>query len=150
MKIFITNCVWLLLLFIVGCATIRKEKWRDIDRRIVELSQTTQTLEKKIDGLSRSISLLISDGNEVHNELEDTKNRCKDNRQKIEDIETSIKNLDDHIETLETDHKAAEEKINKRIDDIEKAEIELSNRLELMKLDMKEHGKDKTVPPSLP
>lgn len=150
MRRYLTNYAWLPLIFLVGCGTISQEKWRDIDRRIVELSQTTQTLEKKIDDLSRSISLIVFDGNELHNELDDTKTSCKDNRQKIEDVEISIKNLDGRIESLEIDHKAAEEKTNKRIDDIVKAEIELSNRLELMKLDMKGQEKEKTASPSPP
>lgn len=150
MRIYIINLVWLSLIFLAGCATFSQKKWREIDRRIVELSQTTHTLGKKIDDLSRSVSLLVSDGNELHNELDNTKITCKDNRQKVEDVEIVIRNLNGQLESLETDFKAAVEEINKRIDAIEKAEIELSDRSENLRLDMKGEEKENTISPSLP
>lgn len=150
MRRYVVNYAWLPIIFLIGCSATSTERWRDIDRRIVELSQTTQTLGKKIDDLSRSISLIVLDGNELHNEMDDGKTGSKDIQQKVEGIETALKNLDDRIGSLETNHKSIEEGINKRIADIEKAEFELSNRLEVMTLNTKEGGKEKTVSPSLP
>ena len=150
MKKYVINYAWLPMIFLIGCSTTSTERWRDIDRRVVELSKTTQSLESKIDDLSRSISLIVLDGNGLHNEMDDVKTSSKDIQQKIEGVEIVIKNLDDHIGSLETNYKDIEEGINKRIDDIQKAEIELSNRLEIMKLDIKEGGKEKTASPSLP
>ncbi|KXK25482.1 MAG: hypothetical protein UZ01_03285, partial [Candidatus Brocadia sinica] len=110
MRRYLLNYAWLLLIFLVGCSTISQEKCRDIDRRIVKLSQTTQTLGKKIDDLSRSISLLVLDGNGLHNEMDDLKTYSKNIQQKTEDVGIVIKNLDGRIESLETNHKTTGEK----------------------------------------
>ncbi len=150
MRRYTTNYTWLLLIFLVGCSTISQEKVRDIDRKIGELSQASQTLEKKIDDLSRSVSLLVSDGNELHNELDVTKTTCKDNQQKIEDVAIVIKNIDNRIECMGADFKAAGEEMDKRLDGLEKDEIELSNRLEIMKFDMRGADREKTASPALP
>ena len=36
------------MIFLFGCSTIPNERLKDIDRRIVEISMATQTLEKEI------------------------------------------------------------------------------------------------------
>ncbi len=148
MKRYAINYTWLPILFLTGCVSTSTERWRDIDRRVVELSKTTQSLERKIDDLSRSISLIVLDGNELHNEMYDVKTSSKDIQKKIEGVETELTHVNNHIGILETTYKDMEKGINKRIDDIQKAEIELSNRLEIMKLDIKEGGKEGTA--SLP
>ncbi len=68
---------------------------KDIDHRIVEIFAATQMLGKKIDDLSKSISLLVKDGNGLHNELEDVKTHSKDIQQNFEKMEMSVKNLND-------------------------------------------------------
>ncbi|HHT9115395.1 MAG TPA: hypothetical protein ACFYEL_02890, partial [Candidatus Wunengus californicus] len=120
------------------------------DRRVAEISKTTQTLEKRLDDLSRSISIIVNDGNGLHNEMDDIKSHNNYIQQKIKEIETVIKNLDEHVRGLEANYKTNGENLNKRIDDIQKAEIELSNRLEMMKLGIKEEVKEKTVSPTTP
>lgn len=141
---------FLLPILFFGCSTTSSERLKDTDRRVVEISKTTQTLEKRLDDLSRSISLIVNDGNGIHNDMDDIKNCNNDIQQKIKEIETIIKNLDEHVCGLEANYKTTGEDLNKRIDDIQKAEIELSNRLEMMKLGIKEEVKEKTVSPATP
>ena len=51
---------------------------------------------------------------------------------------------------METNYKTIDEDFKKRMDDIQKAEIDLSNRLEMMKLGIKEEVKDKAASPTAP
>jgi chromosome segregation ATPase len=141
---------FLLPILFFGCSTTSSERLKDTDRRVVEISKTTQTLEKRLDDLSRSISLIVNDGNGLHNDMDDIKNCNNDIQQKIKEIETIIKNLDEHVCGLDANYKTTGEDLNKRIDDIQKAEIELSNRLETMKLGIKEEVKEKTASPTTP
>lgn len=143
-------CILLLPIFLFGCSTTSSERLAVTDRRVAEISKTTQTLEKRLDDLSRSISLIVNDGNGLHNDMDDIKNCNNDIQQKIKEIETVIKNLDEHVCGLKANYKTTEEDFNKRIDDIQKAEIELSNRLETMKLGIKEEVKEKTASPTTP
>ena len=141
---------FLLPILFFGCSTTSSERLKDTDRRVVEISKTTQTLEKRLDDLSRSISLIVNDGNGLHNDMDDIKNCNNDIQQKIKEIETVIKNLDEYVCSLKANYKTTEEDLNKRIGDIQKAEIELSNRLEMMKLGIKEEVKEKTASPTTP
>ena len=141
---------FLLPILFFGCSTASSKRLKDTERRVVEISKTTQTLEKRLDDLSRSISLIVNDGNGLHNDMDDIKTCNNDIQQKIKEIETVIKNLNDHVRGLKANYKTTEEGFNKQIDDIRKAEIELSNRLEMMKLGIKEEVKEKTVSPTTP
>lgn len=141
---------FLLPILFFGCSTTSSERLKDTECRVVENSKTTQTLEKRLDDLSRSISLIVNDGNGLHNDMDDIKNCNNDIQQKIKEIETIIKNLDEHVCGLDANYKTTGEDLNKRIEDIQKAEIELSNRLEMMKLGIKEEVKEKTVSPTTP
>jgi chromosome segregation ATPase len=150
-KYFVTySCILLLPIFLFGCSTTSNERLKDTDRRVSEISKTTQTLEKRLDDLSRSVSLIVNDGNGLHNDMDDIKNRNNDIQKKIKEIETVIKNLDEHVCGLKANYKTTEEDLNKRIDDIQKVEIELSNRLETMKLGIKEEVKEKAASPTTP
>ncbi len=133
-----------------GCSATSSERLNDTDRRVAEISKTTQTLEKRLDDLSKSISLIINDGNGLHNDLGDIKNCNNDILQKVKEIETIINNLDEHLCSLEANYKTTGEVLDKRIDDIQKSEIELSNRLEMMKLGTKEEVKEQAVPSTIP
>ena len=141
---------FLLPILFFGCNTTSSERLKDTDRRVAEISKTTQTLEKRLDDLSRFISIIVNDGNGLHNEMDDIKSHNNYIQQKIKEIETVIKNLDEHICGFEANYKTTEENLNKRIGDIQKAEIELSNRLEMMKLGTKEEVKEKTISPTTP
>ncbi len=126
------------IMLLLGCSTTSHERWENIDRRMVELAQITKALEKRVDDLSRSISLIVNDGNFIHNELDTIRDNGKDIEQKIEETSIVTRNLDEKIRNLEIHYKTMEEGFNKEMDDIKKAEIELSNRLELMRLEVKE------------
>ena len=150
-KYFVTYiCIWMLSMSLFGCSTTSSERLKDTDRKVVEISKTTQTLEKRLDDLSRSISLIVNDGNRLHNDMDDIKSRNNDIQQKIKEIETVIKNLDEYVCSLKANYKTTEEDLNKRIGDIQKAEIELSNRLEMMKLGIKEEVKENASSPTTP
>ena len=150
-KYFVTYiCIWMLSMSLFGCSTTSSERLKDTDRRVAEISKTTQTLEKRLDDLSRSISIIVNDGNGLHNDIDDIKSHNNYIQQKIKEIETVIKNLDEHVRGLEANYKTTGENLNKRIDDIQKAEIELSNRLEMMKLGTKDEVKEKTASPTTP
>ena len=141
---------FLLPVLFFGCSISSSERLRDTDCRVVEISKTTQTLEKRLDDLSRSISLIGNDGNGLHNDMGNIKSYNNDILQKIKEIETIIKNLDEHVCGLEANYKTTGEDLNKRLDDIQKSEIELSNRLEMMKLGTKEEVKENIVPSAIP
>ena len=151
MKNFVSYYLTFLLpVLFFGCSISSSERLRDTDCRVVEISKTTQTLEKRLDDLSRSISLIVNDGNGLHNDMGNIKSCNNDILQKIKEIETVIKNLDEHVRGLEANYKTTGEYLNKRIDDIQKSEIELSNRLEMMKLGTKEEVKENIVPSAIP
>lgn len=122
---------------LLGCSITSQGRVKDIDRKVNELSLINQSLEKRVDDLSKSISLLISDGNRLHNAIDDTHVDNKNIRQDIKEIESLLKGISEHIEKLEAGSKIMEEDFTKRINNFQKAEIELSNRLEMLKLDMK-------------
>ncbi|MCR4321159.1 MAG: hypothetical protein NUV74_12590 [Candidatus Brocadiaceae bacterium] len=150
-KYFVTYiCIWMLSMSLFGCSTTSNKRLKDTDLRVSEISKTTQTLEKRLDDLSKSISLIVNDGNGLHNDMDDIKNCNNDIQQTIKEIEIMIKNLDAHVCGLNANYKTTEENLNKRIDDIQKVEIELSNRLEMMKLGTKEEVKEKTISPTTP
>ncbi|MEK7289607.1 MAG: hypothetical protein AAB422_03570 [Planctomycetota bacterium] len=100
-------------------------------------------MEKRIDDLSRTISLLINDGNRLHNEVSGIGGESTDLRSEIELIEGSVKKLDGYLNNFDTDNKALKEGIRQEMEEMRKAQIELSNRLEIMKLDIK--GKVETA-----
>lgn len=133
-----------LFAFLFGCSTVPKDQAGNLDDKIVDLSKTTQVLEKRIDDLSRTISLLINDGNRLHNEVSGIGGESTDLRGEIELIEGSVKKLDGYLNNLDTDNKALKEGIRQEMEEMRKAQIELSNRLEIMKLDIK--GKIETAP----
>ena len=150
-KYFVTYiCIWMLSMSLFGCSITSSKRLKDTDCRVAEISKTTQTLEKRLDDLSRSISLIVNDGNDLHNDIDDIKNCNNDIQQTIKEIETMIKNLDAHVCGFEANYKTTKGDLNKRIGDIQKAEIELSNRLEMMKLGTKEEVKEKITSPTTP
>lgn len=148
---YVLVCIPSLVMFFLGCGTASYKRWEDTDRKMTELSKMTETLEKRVDDLSMSISLLVNDGNFVHNELDDVQGSNKDIGLKVEEIILVIKNLDEQLRLLGASCKTMEESLNKEIgslnrniDDVKRAEIELSNRLELMKMEVK--GKSESPP----
>lgn len=132
-----------LFAFLYGCSTIPQDHAGDLSDKIADLSKTTRVLEKRIDDLSRTISLLINDGNRLHNEVSVIGGESSDLRGEIELIEGSVRKLDGYLNNLDTDNKALKEGIRREMEEMRKAQVELSNRLEMMKLDMK--GKIETA-----
>lgn len=150
MKKYLVSYIWLAIIFIFGCSTASNERINDINLKVNELSNLTQTLGKRIDDLSRSVSLIVNDGNELHNKMDDAKSHSREIQQTIEEVEVIVKNLDARVSNTETNYKIMDEGLKKRVDDIQKAEIDLLNRLETMKLGIKEEVKDRAVSPAAP
>lgn len=144
MRGYFFGCSLSFCIFLYGCSTTPKDQVNGLSDKIVDLSKTTQVLEKRIDDLSRTISLLVNDGNRLHNEVSGIGDGNADIRSEIEIIEGSVKNLDGYLNNLDMDNKALKEDIRQEMEEMRKAQIELSNRLEMMKLDMK--GKIETAP----
>ncbi len=144
MRGYFFGCSLSLSVFLYGCSTTPKDQVGDLSDKFVDLSKTTQVLEKRIDDLSRTISLLVNDGNRLHHEVSGIGDGNADIRGEIEIIEGSVKNLDGYLNNLEADNKALKEGIRQEMEEMRKVQIELSNRLEMMKLDIK--GKIETAP----
>lgn len=144
------NCpilyILLMLIFLSGCSTVSNDRIKDIEHKVNEIRVLTQDLQERIDELSTSVSLVVNDGNELHNEINDISAKCKASQQKLGEAEVFIKGLHEQVSNMGNNYKVLEEGLNKRIDEIQKAEIELSNRLEMMKLDIKDKVRENTTP----
>ena len=87
------------MLFLFGCSASLEKRMDNVDNRL---------LEKKIDDLSSTISLVVNDGNRLHNDLEEVKAFNKTIQEKIEGLEVTVRNLDERIESLTTSTKTKE------------------------------------------
>ncbi len=138
--------ILLILIFVSGCSTVSNDRIKDVEHKVNEIYVLTQDLQERIDALSTSISLVVNDGNELHNEIDDIRSKSKASQQKLEEAEVFIKGLHEQVSNLGNNYKVLEEGLNKRIDEIQKAEIELSNRLEMIKLDIKDKVRENITP----
>jgi chromosome segregation ATPase len=146
--------ILLILIFISGCSTVSNDKIKDVEHKVNEIHVLTQDLQERIDELSMSISLVVNDSNELHNEIDNHRAKTiqglsaknKASQQRLEEAEVFIKGLHDQVSNLGNNYKVLEEGLNKRIDEIQKAEVELSNRLEMIKLDIKDKVRENITP----
>ena len=83
-------CIPLLLLF--GCSTTPDQARNRAD------NAASRRLEKRIDDLSDTISLLVNDGNRLHNDLAEVKALTRDIQLKTEGLATSIRDLEERME----------------------------------------------------
>ena len=90
------------LLFLFGCAATTEQR---VDR--VE-SIDSRMLEKRIDDLSGTITLIVNDTNRLHNKLEEVKTSNKTIQQKIEGLEVTVRNLNEQIVSRNTSAKTPE------------------------------------------
>lgn len=138
--------ILLILIFVSGCSTVSNDRIKDVEHKVNEIRVLTQDLQERIDELSTCISLVVNDGNELHNEIDDISAKSKASQQKLGEAEIFIKGLHEQVSNLGNNYKVLEQGLNKRIDEIQKAEIELSNRLEMIKLDIKDKVRENTTP----
>jgi chromosome segregation ATPase len=138
--------ILLILIFVSGCSTVSNNRIKDVERKVNEIRVLTQDLQERIDELSTSISLVVNDSNGLHNEIDDISAKSKASQQKLGEAEVFIKGLNEQVLNLGNNYKVLEEGLNKRIDEIQKAEIELSNRLEMIKLDIKDKVRENITP----
>ena len=89
------------LLPFIGCATTPDTA------RYKAGNAASQRLEKRIDDLSGTISLLVSDGNRLHNDLVVVKALTRDVQRKIDGLATSLRALD---QTLVSDGSGKQER----------------------------------------
>ncbi|HHT9146088.1 MAG TPA: hypothetical protein ACFYD4_10500, partial [Candidatus Wunengus sp. YC61] len=89
------------LLFLFGCASVdqRVDRTASIDSRL---------LEKRIDDLSGTITLIVNDTNRLHNKLEEVKTSNKTIQQKMEGLEVTVRNLNEQIASRNTSAKTPE------------------------------------------
>jgi len=90
------------MLFLFGCAATMEQR---VDRME---SVDSRMLEKRIDDLSSTITLVVHDGNRLHNDIEDIKISNKTLQQKIEGLEATVRNLNEQFVSLNASAKAKE------------------------------------------
>lgn len=128
-----------------GCSSVPDKKLSAINNKTAELSQMFHLLEKRVEGQSKSISLIVNDGNRLHNKLEDVENSHDNVLVKLQNLETSFKELAKNISEMEANSKKIETEINKKLENLHQADVELSNRLEMLKLEIKEKSKRESL-----
>src|SRR3990167_7999905 len=86
------------LLFLFGCVSVdqRENRTEGVD---------SSRMEKRIDDLSSTITLIVNDTNRLHNKLEEVKTSNKTIQQKMEGLEVTVRNLNEQIVTLHTSAK---------------------------------------------
>lgn len=80
------------LLPLLGCSTTPDQARNRAD------NAASRQLEKRIDDLSGTISLLVNDGNRLHNDLVEVKALTKDIQLKTEGLATSIRDLEERMD----------------------------------------------------
>ena len=90
------------MLFLFGCAATMEQRVDRMD------SVDSRLLEKRIDDLSGTITLVVNDGNRLHNEFEELQSFNKTFQQKFEQLEATVKNLNEQIVSLNTSAKTQE------------------------------------------
>ena len=89
------------MLFLFGCASV--------DQRVNSVdSVDSRLLEKRIDDLSGTITLIVNDTNRLHNKLEEVKTFNKTIQQQMEGLEVSVRNLNEQIIPRNISEKATE------------------------------------------
>ena len=99
MNKFLLKCLCFPLLFLFGCAATTEQR---VDRTD---SIDSRRLEKRIDDLSGTITLIVKDTNRLHNKMEEVKTSNKAIQQKVEGLEATIRNLNEQIASLHTSAK---------------------------------------------
>ena len=90
------------LLFLFGCAATMEQR---VDRTD---NIDSRRLEKRIDDLSGTITLIVKDTNRLHNKMEEVKTSNKTIQQKVEGLDATIRNLNEQIASLHTSAKTPE------------------------------------------
>src|SRR3990172_2931885 len=91
--------VWLPILILSGCTASLQQRVDKMD------NADSKQLEKRIDDLSGTITLIVNDTNRLHNKMEAVTTSNKGIQQKIEGLEATVKNLAERIVSLSTSAK---------------------------------------------
>ena len=94
--------VWLPILILSGCTASLQQRVDKMD------NADSKQLEKRIDDLSGTITLIVNDTNRLHNKMEAVTTSNKGIQQKIEGLEATVKNLAERIVSLSTSAKTLE------------------------------------------
>ena len=86
--------VWLPILILSGCTASLQQRVDKPD------NADSKRLEKRIDDLSGTITLIVNDTNRLHNKIEAVMTSNKAFQQKIEGLEATVRNLDERIVSL--------------------------------------------------
>lgn len=94
--------VWLPILILSGCTASLQQRADKTD------NADSKRLEKRIDDLSGTITLIVNDTNRLHNKMEEVKTFNKTLQQKMEGLEVTVRNLNEQIVILHTSAKTPE------------------------------------------
>jgi len=86
--------VWLPILILSGCTASLQQRVDKTD------NADSKRLEKRIDDLSGTITLIVNDTNRLHNKIEAVMVSNNAIQQKIEGLEATVRNLDERIVSL--------------------------------------------------
>ena len=102
MNKYIIKYVWLPILILSGCTASLQQRADKTD------NADSKRLEKRIDDLSSTITLIVNDTNRLHNKMEEVKTSNKAIQQKMEGLEVTVRNLNEQIVILHTSAKTPE------------------------------------------
>src|SRR3989304_5209018 len=102
MNKYIIKYVWLPILILSGCTASLQQRADKTD------NADSRRLEKRIDDLSGTITLIVNDTNRLHNKLEEVKTSNKTIQQKMEGLEVTVRNLNKQIVSLHPSAKPPE------------------------------------------
>ena len=102
MNKYIIKYVWLPILILSGCTASLQQRADKTD------NADSKRLEKRIDDLSSTITLIVNDTNRLHNKMEEVNTSDKAIQQKMEGLEVTVRNLDERISSLSTSAKTLE------------------------------------------
>lgn len=91
--------IWLPIVILSGCTASLQQKADTTD---------SKRLEKRIDDLSGTITLIVNDANKLHNDVDDVKTSHETVQQKIGEIESTLRSLHEQVASLKSLQKTPE------------------------------------------
>ena len=91
--------MWLPIVILSGCTASLQQK-----------ADTTASkrLEKRINDLSSTVTLVVNDANKLHNDVEGVKTSNETVQQKIGEIESTLRSLHEQVASLKSSQKTPE------------------------------------------
>jgi len=93
---------WIPLVMLSGCTASLQQRADTTD------NAESKRLEKRINDLSSTVTLVVNDANRLHNDVEDAKTSGETAQQKIREIESTLRNLQEQVASLKSSPKTQE------------------------------------------